>query len=57
MRPLSRQHHRREAVQAEVYVAPLRLEDEKGVVRGNDWAHGFMRGMRHDGWDKSTSGA
>jgi uncharacterized protein len=35
----------------EVY-APLLLEDEHGVAHGNDWAHGFMRGMqmRHDGW-------
>ena len=34
-----------------VYV-PLLLEDESGVVHGNDWAHGFMRGMhmRHEGW-------
>ena len=31
--------------------APLLLEDD-GVAHGNDWAHGFMRGMhlRHDGW-------
>jgi len=35
----------------EVYV-PLLLEDEDGIAWGNDWAHGFMRGieMRHDGW-------
>ncbi len=35
----------------EVYV-PFLLEDEHGVAHGNDWAHGFMRGMRmrHDGW-------
>ena len=35
----------------EVYV-PLLLFDENGVAHGNDWAHGFMRGMRmrHDGW-------
>jgi uncharacterized protein len=35
----------------EVYV-PLLLEDEDGIAHGNDWAHGFMRGMhmRHDGW-------
>jgi uncharacterized protein len=35
----------------EVY-APLLLEDEDGVAHGNDWAEGFMRGMRmrHDGW-------
>jgi uncharacterized protein len=35
----------------EVYV-PLLLEDENGVAHGNDWAHGFMRGisMRHEGW-------
>jgi uncharacterized protein len=31
---------------------PLLLEDEDGVAHGNDWAHGFMRGMGmcHDGW-------
>ncbi len=35
----------------EVYV-PFLLEDEDGVAHGNDWARGFMRGMRisHDGW-------
>jgi uncharacterized protein len=35
----------------EAYV-PLLLEDKDGVAHGNDWAHGFMRGMhmRHDGW-------
>ena len=35
----------------EVYV-PLLLEDDGGIVHGNDWARGFMRGMgmRHDGW-------
>jgi uncharacterized protein len=35
----------------DVYV-PLLLLDENGVPHGNDWAHGFMRGMhmRHDGW-------
>ncbi len=35
----------------EAYV-PLLLEDEDGMAHGNDWAHGFMRGMdmRHDGW-------
>lgn len=35
----------------EVYV-PLLMEDEDGVAHGNDWARGFMRGMRmrHDGW-------
>jgi uncharacterized protein len=34
----------------EVYV-PL-LGDENGVPHGNDWAHGFMRGMqmRRDSW-------
>ena len=36
----------------EVYV-PLLLQSEDGVAHGNDWAHGFMRGirMRHDGAD------
>ena len=35
----------------EPYV-PLLLEGEDGVVQGNDWARGFMRGMhmRQDGW-------
>jgi uncharacterized protein len=33
----------------EVY-GPLLLFDEDGTAHGNDWAHGFMRGMRHDGW-------
>ena len=35
----------------EVYV-PLLLEDESGTAHGNEWAHGFMRGMgmRQDGW-------
>jgi uncharacterized protein len=35
----------------EVYV-PLLLQSEHGVAQGNDWARGFMRGMRmrHDGW-------
>src|ERR1019366_1679012 len=35
----------------EVY-GPILLQDENGVFHGNDWAHGFMRGMgmRHDGW-------
>jgi hypothetical protein len=28
----------------EVHV-PLLLEDENGMAHGNDWAHGFMRGM------------
>ncbi|MGA8532546.1 MAG: UPF0149 family protein, partial [Candidatus Tumulicola sp.] len=28
------------------------LLDENGMPKGNDWAHGFMRGtmMCHDGW-------
>jgi uncharacterized protein len=31
---------------------PLLFEDEEGIMRGNDWAHGFMRGVavRHEGW-------
>jgi uncharacterized protein len=31
---------------------PLLLEDEEGIVHGNDWAHGFMRGMElcRDDW-------
>jgi uncharacterized protein len=35
----------------EVYV-PLLLEDKNGMAHGNDWAHGFIRGMqtRHDSW-------
>jgi uncharacterized protein len=28
----------------EVY-GPILLQDENGVAHGNDWAHGFMRGM------------
>jgi len=28
----------------EIHV-PLICEDEKGVIHGNDWARGFMRGM------------
>ncbi len=32
--------------------APVMLLDENGVANGNDWAHGFVRGMMmsHDGW-------
>jgi len=35
----------------EIHV-PLIFEDEKGELRGSDWARGFVRGMhmRHDGW-------
>jgi len=35
----------------DVYV-PLMIEDDDGVRHGNDWARGFMRGMRmcDDGW-------
>lgn len=35
----------------EIHV-PLLLEDDQGVAHGNDWAHGFMRGMlmRHESW-------
>lgn len=31
---------------------PLVLEDDKGVARANDWAHGFMRGveLRREEW-------
>ena len=38
-------------LKGDVYV-PLLIQDENGVAHGNDWAHGFMRGMhmRHDGW-------
>jgi uncharacterized protein len=37
--------------QEEVYV-PLLLADENGVVYGNDWANGFIRGvgMRYEAW-------
>jgi uncharacterized protein len=33
---------------------PLLLEDEHGLASANDWANGFMRGMkmRSDGWSK-----
>jgi uncharacterized protein len=36
---------------------PLLLEGENGVAHGNDWAHGFMRGMgmRHDGWAETVN--
>jgi uncharacterized protein len=35
----------------ELYL-PLLFEDEDGIMRGNDWARGFMRGIatRHEGW-------
>jgi uncharacterized protein len=35
----------------EIYV-PLLIEGKDGMLRGNDWARGFMHGtgMRHDGW-------
>ncbi len=35
----------------DVYV-PILLEDESGICPGNDWARGFMRGvkMRREGW-------
>jgi len=35
----------------DVYL-PILLEDENGVARANDWAHGFMRGMdlRREDW-------
>jgi len=35
----------------EIHV-PMIFEDEKGELRGNDWARGFIRGMhmRHEGW-------
>ena len=43
---------------------PLLIEDEQGVVRGNDWANGFLRGMelRREDWgplldDDENSGA
>jgi uncharacterized protein len=37
----------------EIYV-PMIFEDEKGELHGNDWARGFMRGMRmrHDAWSE-----
>ena len=33
---------------------PILFEDENGVAYGNDWAHGFMRGvqLRPDSWDE-----
>lgn len=38
-------------LKGEVYL-PLLLKDESGIAHGDDWAHGFMRGMnmRHDSW-------
>ena len=37
----------------DVYL-PVLLENADGVAHGNDWAHGFMRGvrLRPDGWSK-----
>jgi uncharacterized protein len=31
---------------------PLLFQDEEGTAHGNDWAHGFMRGVRfhHESW-------
>ena len=40
----------------EVYV-PLLLQDENGVATGNDWAHGFMRGMGMKNYLASASNA
>jgi len=33
---------------------PLLLEDESGLAHGNDWANGFLRGMklRHGNWNE-----
>ena len=33
---------------------PLMLEDDAGVANGNDWANGFLRGMklRRDSWNE-----
>jgi uncharacterized protein len=40
------------SVDEEHVYLPVLLQDETGVVRGNDWANGFMRGvqLRPDGW-------
>jgi uncharacterized protein len=35
---------RRSLVEPDVYM-PVLLQDETGVAHGNDWAHGFMRGV------------
>ncbi|MDZ5455196.1 YecA/YgfB family protein [Azohydromonas lata] len=35
----------RTLTQPDVYL-PVLLEDDAGVAHGNDWAHGFMRGMQ-----------
>ncbi len=35
----------RTLVEPHVYL-PILLEDDTGVARGNDWAHGFMRGVQ-----------
>jgi uncharacterized protein len=40
----------------EVYL-PLLLEDADGRARGNDWAHGFMRGMGMRNYFASASSA
>ncbi len=35
----------------DVYL-PILLEDEDGIIHGNDWSHGFMRGvqLRQESW-------
>ncbi len=40
------------AFAAEDFFIPLLLEDEEGKAYGNNWAHGFMRGvdLRKDDW-------
>jgi hypothetical protein len=32
-----------------LFNVPLLFENEDGMVHGNDWAHGFMQGMRLGG--------
>jgi uncharacterized protein len=42
-------------LQSERSHCPLLLLDEKGMVRGNDWANSFMRGMemRREAWTEA----
>ena len=39
-------------LEKEDFYFPVLLEDEDGIAHGNDWAHGFLRGvqLRPEGW-------
>jgi uncharacterized protein len=41
-------------LEEEKVFTPLLWEDEEGVAYGNDWAHGFMRGvsLHHGAWEE-----